>query len=631
MTMHAPRSRVRAAFPVLAALAVLAPRSSDGADLGLEFLGRYTTGIFDNGGAEIVSYDVENQRVLFVNADANQVVALDITDPSTPTLAYSIDVAATAGGGGANSVDVHGGLIAVAVEAPVKQDPGLIAIYDANDGSFLASFPAGALPDMVTFTPDGTKILAANEGEPSDDYTVDPEGTVTMIDLSNGLGAAVVTQIDLRLAFPEVLDGAVRVFGPGASALQDMEPEYIAVSSDSRTAWVTLQENNAFARFDLERGMVTDIQPLGYKDHSLPGQGLDASDRDGTINIANWPVFGMYLPDALAAFEVGGETYLVSANEGDARDYDGFSEESRVKDLTLDPAAFPNGATLRTDANIGRLNVTTTLGNPDGDDDYDALYAFGARSITIWNADGDRVWDSGEELEQITAAAFPTDFNSDNAENDSFDSRSDNKGPEPEGVTIGEIGGRTYAFVCLERIGGVAVYDVTDPHAPVFVVYENSRDFAGDAEAGSAGDLGPEASAFIPAAVSPTGADLLAVGNEVSGSVAFFAITDGHGDPAGLDDSIAPSHGLTFASANPFADSVTLRFELASDGVADLAVFDATGRQVRSLASGLHLAGVHELTWDGRDGQGREAASGVYYARFETNSSLTVRRLVLTH
>jgi 2',3'-cyclic-nucleotide 2'-phosphodiesterase/3'-nucleotidase/5'-nucleotidase len=410
MASHGFDSPIRPLGLVLAALAALAPQSGEGADLGLQFLGRYETGIFENGGAEIVSYDEENQRVFFVNADANQVVALDIADPSAPTQAFAIDVAATAGGGGANSVDVHGGLVAVAVEAPVKQDPGLIAVYAASDGSFLASYPAGALPDMVTFTPDGTKILSANEGEPNADYTVDPEGTVTMVDISAGLGPATVTQLDLRLAFPEVLDAAVRVFGPGATALQDMEPEYIAVSSDSRTAWVTLQENNALARFDLERGIVTDIQPLGVKDHSVAGQGIDASDRDSAINIANWPVFGLYLPDAIAAFEAGGETYLVTANEGDARDYDGFGEESRIKDLVLDPTAFPNGATLRTDANIGRLNVTTTLGNPDGDADYDALYAFGSRSITIRNADGELVWDSGEELEQITAAAYPADF-----------------------------------------------------------------------------------------------------------------------------------------------------------------------------------------------------------------------------
>ncbi|MBD2107154.1 choice-of-anchor I family protein [Nodosilinea sp. FACHB-13] len=255
---------------------------------------------------------------------------------------------------------------------------------------------------------------------------------------------------------------------------------------------------------------------------TLRGNGLDASDRDDAINIQKLPVFGLYLPDAISLYEAGGETYIVTANEGDAREYDTFAEEARVKDLALDPVAFPNAAELQADEVLGRLTVTTTLGDTDGDGDYDELYAFGGRSFSIWNTQGNLVYDSGAEFEQTIAELFPTEFNADNSENGSFDSRSDNKGPEPEGVTIGEVDGRTYAFIGLERFGGVMTYDITNPAEAFFVDFVNNRDFAGDAEAGTASDLGAEGLVFIPAAESPNGSPLVIVANEVSGSTTVF-------------------------------------------------------------------------------------------------------------
>jgi hypothetical protein len=268
---------------------------------------------------------------------------------------------------------------------------------------------------------------------------------------------------------------------------------------------------------------ITSIVPLGFKDHSEAGNGFDASNRDDAINIQTHPVFGMYQPDAIATYEVQGETYVVTANEGDARDYDGFSEEDRVKDLDLDPTAFPDADTLQADENLGRLNITTTLGDTDGDGDYDQLFAYGARSFSIWDAEGNLVWDSGDQFEQKLAALLPDDFNATNDENDSFDNRSDDKGPEPEGVTIGRVGSRIYAFIGLERVGGIMMYDITDPDNPQFVNYVNNRDFSGDAEAGTAGDLGPEGVLFIDQDQSPTGQNLLVVTNEISGTTTVYS------------------------------------------------------------------------------------------------------------
>jgi hypothetical protein len=305
---------------------------------------------------------------------------------------------------------------------------------------------------------------------------------------------------------------------------QDLEPEYIAVSPDSKTAYVALQENNAIAVIDIAKAKVLAIHPLGFKDWTASG--LDASDRDNAINIQPWPVFGMYQPDGIACYEANGKRYIVSANEGDAREYDTFAEEARVRGITLDPTAFPNRSALRDNAAMGRLNITTALGDTDNDGDFDALYTLGGRSFSIWEVNGSvvKTFDSGDQFEQITASLLPAQFNSANDENDSFDSRSDNKGPEPEGIALGEIDGRTYAFIGLERIGGIMVYDITNPAAPAFVQYVNTRDFSGDAEAGTAGDLGPEGIEFVSASDSPNGKPLLIVAYEVSGSVAIFEI-----------------------------------------------------------------------------------------------------------
>ena len=498
------------------------------ADIRLQVIGSYETGVFDESAAEIPAYDPATQRLFVVNANDAVVEVLDLSDPTQPSKLFDIQ----SDGGIVNSVAVSNGIVAIAVENEDTQAPGTVEFYAADgDGtSPLSTVTAGALPDMLVFTPDGTKVLVANEGEPNDDYTIDPEGSISIIDISGGvenLTQANVTTADFNAFDAQIdalRDSGVRIFGPNASVSQDLEPEYIAVSPDSTTAWVALQENNALAVVNIPDSTVTAIVPLGFKDHSIEGNGLDPSDRDDGINITTHPVLGMYQPDAIATYSAGGETYIVTANEGDARDYDGFSEESRISRLALDATAFPNAAALQDNAVLGRLTVTTTLGNTDGDDEFEQLYAFGTRSFSIWNDQGQLIYDSGDDFEQITAEQFPEDFNANNDENDSFESRSDNKGPEPEGVAVGTINGRTYAFIGLERIGGIMVYDVTDPNAVDFVKYINPRDFSGDAAAGTAGPLGPEGLIFIDAQDSPNGEALLVVSNEVSGSTTVFSI-----------------------------------------------------------------------------------------------------------
>lgn len=934
---------------------------TDEPPITLKPLGTYQAG--GAGSAEIVAYDAASRRLFVVNAATSTVDILNVRDPRSPVKVATID---TAKFGSPNSVAVHDGLVAVAIESKPKTEVGRVALYDVK-GNLLAAVRVGSLPDMVTFTPDGKYVLVANEGEPSGYGAgeVDPEGSVSILRVPKNL-----TQVrklrdsDVRTAGFRQFNGketelraqGIRIYGPGANAAQDFEPEYIAVSEDSRRAYVTLQENNAIAEIDIEQARVVKLRPLGFKDYSatpqvtatyewkqrpsigttaagqtlrlggfsglayegvtgdgklrfithtdrgpngeptdirrpfllpkfnprvvrftldpangkfelteqialraqdgrllsgvsntalstdtnqpyndeipvdlrdqvlpldplggdfegivvaadgsfwmadeyrpsiyhfsksgrlierlipagthaaagvptpapgvagkfgaealpaviaqrrqnrgfeaiaiqdgklyawvqsplrnpatlgnstlnamqnvrvvefdpgtratrqflyvmdntpatgpddtradkigdavaVPGggflvlerdddsvakdaletidkkvyamslegatdisavgsfvvggvtksvdqmtadelaavgvvpaskrlhvdlaqagyagvekveglalldsgqlalindndfgvagividnttgrftlapgyvpeevvlgivnvPGLDASDRDERIDIRSWPVFGMYQPDAIAAFTAGRGAararYLITANEGDARDWPGFAEEARVGSLSLDPTAFPDAADLQRNANLGRLNVTKSLGDVDGDGDYDALYTLGGRSFSIWGLDGSLVFDSGSDFERIIAARNPEYFNASNDDR-AFDSRSDNKGPEPEAVTVGTVGERTYAFIGLERMSGIMIYDVTQPRSPVFVDYVNNRDFSVEpATAAAARDLGPEGVIFIDAKDSPTRAPLLVVANEVSGTVTLYGVT----------------------------------------------------------------------------------------------------------
>jgi len=539
----AERSSLRNEHVELQQTAPITPEST----IALRPIGTYDAG--GEGRAEIAAYDPDSQRVFVTNSETRSVDILDISDPSTPVLSGTIEIAdldPPYNDGSPNSVAVSNGVVAVALENGDPQEPGFVAFFD-TDGNPIAQVEVGTLPDMLTFTPDGMKVLVANEGEPNDDYTNDPEGSVSIIDISGGVETLSETHVTMvgfthfnqgTPGYDSLLtEGDVRIFGPGASVAQDLEPEYIAVSDDGETAWVTLQENNALAIIDTTAPTVTEIVSFGFKDHRMDGNGIDASDEDGTINIQTWPVWGMYQPDAIASFTVGDDTYLVTANEGDARDYTyevgeeeftAYSEEVRIEDLVLDTGTFSEE--LQAEDMLGRLKVTTAtlvLGpiwshDPDGDDDTDTLYAYGARSFSIWNSDGVQVYDSGDEFEQITAAMYPGWFNGEVGED--FDSRSDDKGPEPEGVAIGQIEvegeDRTFAFIGLERIGGIMVYDVTDPQNPAFVQYVNTRE---------QGDIAPEGLAFISATDSPNGNPLLVVAYEDSGTTTIYDITDPDG------------------------------------------------------------------------------------------------------
>ncbi|MCC5627507.1 choice-of-anchor I family protein [Nostoc sphaeroides CHAB 2801] len=483
-------------------------------------------GFTSTNGAEISAFDSGSDRLFVVAGSIVEVYS--VSNTGALTSAGSLTTGFTPGAGTQaipNSVAVKNGIVAVAYAiqntSTNAQQTGQVSFYNAASGTFLNSVAVGALPDMLTFTPDGTKVLVANEGEPNSygqANSVDPEGSVSIIDISGGVASATVAQAlftSFNSQIATLQAAGVRITGPGSTVAQDLEPEYIAVSPDGQTAQITLQENNAIAILDITSATITSILPLSAKNYNLPGNGLDASDQDGGINIRNVPVFGLYQPDAIASFSANGQAYYITANEGDSRDYTGFSEEIRVgaTGYVLDPTVFPNAATLKNNANLGRLQLTNATGDTDKDGDFDRIEALGGRSFSIWDASGNQIFDSGDQFEQITATKVPTLFNSDGTVA-TFDSRSDNKGPEPEGVVIGVINNRTYAFIGLERTGDVIVYEVTNPQAPSFVQYINTPE-----------DIAIEGLTFVSAAESPTGKPLLVTTNEVSKTVAVFEVT----------------------------------------------------------------------------------------------------------
>lgn len=543
-------------------------------------LGRYATG-GGEGTAEIAAVDRKHMYVL----NSPKVDVVDISDPSNPRKVRELDVSRY--GATANSVAARAGRIAVAVASDPKTEPGRVVIFSGL-GRVRAVVRVGALPDMLTFTPDGSHIVVANEGEPSGygPGHVDPPGSISLINVDRALRRlpnAVVTvgfaAFDAGRARHGELPDGVRLFGPGATVSQDLEPEYVAVTPDSKRAIVTLQENNAVAIVNLRLARVEKILALGTKDHDVDGNGLDASDRDDTINIAGWPVRGMYQPDAIATFGSRGRTYFVTANEGDARDWDGFAEEVRVGDdeFVLDSTAFPNFAELKEDEHLGRLTVTKATGDTDGDGDFDEINAFGARSISIWTVDGHRVWDSGDAIERTIATTNPANFNANSDDND-FDNRSDNKGPEPEGVAVGRVDGRTLAFAVLERQGGLMIWDVTDPTQPAFRQYVQTRDFTLDPPGP---DSGPEAVSFVDPSKSPTGKPLVVVSNEISGTVTLYGPVDPDG--AGRLTLLHNNDGET--SLLPFQRTVS-GVDLPVAGAA--AFKTLTDQQIRDARSAGH-------------------------------------------
>lgn len=487
------------------------------------------------GASEVVGY--ENGRLYVTNGNLDRIDIFELGKEGTQA---SIDLSFIPGYDGVQSVAVKNGLVAAAValenttlpDGTVVGTPGVVAFVDASTLKPIELVQVGVLPDQVSFNADGSILSVVNEGEFNADSEtdIDPPGSVSIIEIDGkgdgiGIGRAKTVLFD---ALDGIDTAGVRI-DPDVPAELDLEPEYTAFSPDGSSVFVMLQENNAVGVIDVETKTVVDLLPLGVIDHGADGNGIDPNDEDGAIDIATFAdLVGLRMPDAITSFEIEGETYFATANEGDGRgdyfveDDDGnivgisdIGDEARVGDIidtagafgavTIDPSVDTEG--------LERLVVSVRDGDVDGDGDIDILNAFGSRSFSIFSDDGSPVFDSGDDFAQLIAEIAPERFQDDDGEPN--ENRSDNKGVEPEAIDVGEIDGDTFAFIGLERDSGIAVYNVSDPKNAVLVDYIDG--FA-------TGNTGPEVVEFVAAEDSTTGTPLLLASYEISGTTVAYEL-----------------------------------------------------------------------------------------------------------
>lgn len=493
-------------------------------ELNMSLLSSFSNGVGGTNSAEIVAYDSTNFRLYIANSIGKKLDIVNFANPAAPVLLFSIPITSY---GNINSVTVHNGVVAMAIENTNAQLNGSVVFLNA-DGIFISQVTVGAMPDMITFNKDYTKILTANEGEPNADYSLDPEGSVSVIDLTPGYAALTnvnVTTIGFTAyngRATELKNRGIRIFSTSATVAKDFEPEYITVSSDNTKAFVALQENNAMAVINLATLTIDTIHALGYSNYAT-GNGMDASDQSGAVLIASAPVKGAYMPDAISFSTINGQGYVFSANEGDSREFGSVVDAAKISTLTLDPTAFPDQHILKNNKLFGRLNGLQYSGDTDEDGDLDEIHTMGGRSFSIWSAaTGQLVFDSKDLIEQITSRHpdFAAFFNASNSSGAAaLKNRSDDKGPEPEGVSTAFINGSHYLFVSLERIGGVMTFNVNNPLNPVYVGYYNNRTLNG-----SGPDLGAEGIIYISAEASPNGNDIVILANEISSTLSIYQV-----------------------------------------------------------------------------------------------------------
>ena len=494
----------------------------------------------DGGVAEIISYDVKNQKAWVVNGATGKLDILEVADNEVvlktmeaTTLDIRVMIESNVEDfnyGDMTSVAVNSelGIVAVALQAEAYDQPGRVAVL-STDGTLIAVFEAGCQPDMVTFTPDGSKLLVANEGEPRDGFgesATDPAGSVTVISLNAGTmteSAVVTVGFEKFDEMAEELHEAGVLMVKDNAPSVDFEPEYITATDEY--AYVALQEANAIAVLDLANLDFTGVYPLGFKDLSLKENALDLIG-DGVYEAKTYDnVVSAYMPDGIAVHVVEGTTYLLTANEGDAREWGSDATEycNEIKE-TLVSTDGVEAEKVRV------IDREVTDGMPEG-----KTVMYGGRSFSVYRIEENglvQVFDSGNDFEHLTAIYFPEYFNCSNDDNE-YDSRSPKKGPEPESVVVGEVDGRTYAFVALERIGGIMVYDITNPEDITYSNYINTRDFSENPDAIDmetapesflTGDVAPEGLCFVGSDQSPNGTAMLLAAFEVSGTVAAYTI-----------------------------------------------------------------------------------------------------------
>lgn len=482
----------------------------------------FSAGSFNTKATGQVSYDYTVDQLYSVNQEQLGFDIIDYSDVFKPNFKQTVDVSGFINH--IRSIESASGFVFVAGDGSSPQIPGKLLIYNSN-GVYRKQLSLGATPDRMRFSKDDIILIIANEGIPDSSYVTDPPGTINIINTVSGINF--ITQADVKTVGFTLLDtvaydSLIHIYdNAGQLPSQDLEPEAIAFSADSQKAFVILQENNALAVIDIPSATIDEIYGLGYRDHS--SEGLDASDLSANIKIETYQrLYGIHQPSDLETFEHMGAQYVFTVNQGAPREYAGFDETIRVKNQPVDPSKFITLSPLLNDTALGRLKVSSAFGDRNGDFLHDSLLAFGSRSVSIWDSTGTEVWNSGNAIASIIAGLHPAEFNSSAGDNNSFKQRSDDMGAEPNALAIGEVDGKRYAFFSLYQMGGIFIYDISNPLNPQFIMYELNRNFSVAADDPLAGDLGPTDLEFVPANRTPLNIALLFVANDVSGTISLY-------------------------------------------------------------------------------------------------------------
>lgn len=570
--------------------------NGDDTSLQMELAGRYNSGAMnaDGGSLEIVQYNARNGFAYAVSGVKGVLIAIDLNENMSGSTVADLTAAGkeydlkdivkaedfTYGDMTSVAVSPDGKTLAVAIQAEDYRKNGVVAIFSCGKNGVLTlrnTVSVGVQPDMVTFTPDGSKILTANEGEPRMGYSaagaVDPKGSVSIIDAKTlAVKTVGFDDFDCDNARQALVDKGI-VLKKNTAPSVDLEPEYIACTDN--TAYVSCQEANAIAALDLDKAKFTDIYSVGFEDYSKIAVDIDKKDETYAPKTYE-SLRGIRMPDGISLYEAGGKTYLLTANEGDSREWDTYLNEDE-RNFKKGRDTSPSGAITADNSGLKGKVVFFDSADYDGLDSSKD-YLFGGRSFTVLKVTEnglEEIFDSGSNFESITAEKISANFNCSN-DDKTVDDRSGKKGPEPESVTVGTVGSKTYAFIALERIGGIMVYDITDPDEIEFVNYINSREFNDSIQ----GDVSPEGLCFIPAAQSMTGKPLLLAACEISGTLAVYELTGEQDETPDIPSvpGIAPILAAILAAANQ------QRFE---DVASNAYYYDAVNWAVeRSITSG---------------------------------------------
>lgn len=497
---------------------------------GIPFVKAHTlrVGGFNTGATGQISYDHTTNKLYSVNQEKLGFDIIDYSDIFKPNLIQTVDVSGFINN--IRSIESASGFVFIAGDGSSPQLPGKLLIYNSN-GVYRKQLSLGTTPDRMKFSPDNITLVIANEGIPDSSYSTDPSGSVNIINTVSGINFLTqsdVKTVDFTLLDTTAYDPLIHIYdNAGQSPSQDLEPEAIAISPDSKKAYVVFQENNALAIIDLFTATLDTIFGLGYLDYGV--YELDASDLANQVNLDSYPrLYGMHQPSDIEMFEENGEYYLMTSNQGAPRKYQGYDETVRVKNQPVDPSKFSNLQPLLQDTLFGRLNITSAFGDRNGDGLHDSLLCFGSRSFSIWDRSGALRTSSTDELALFISPFYDSIYNSSADHNASRKQRSDDMGTEPSAIAIGEVDGNPCYFIGLYQMGGIVIYFGSGGN-PGWDSYNLDRNFSVPADDPMAGDLGPTDLEFVPANRTPLGIAQLFVANRVSGTISVYQIGQGIG------------------------------------------------------------------------------------------------------